>query len=46
LLCENAIAAVNIFSLEQLHGLFQEGQESNAPLVVQITPAASNYAHF
>lgn len=40
-----AIAAVNVFTMEQVHGLFRGGVRSNAPFLVQITPAARNYAH-
>src|SRR5690606_17611914 len=39
-----AIAAVNVFTMEQVHGLFRAGQRANAPFIVQITPAARNYA--
>lgn len=40
-----AIAAVNIFTMEQVHGLFRVGQKANAPFIVQMTPAARNYAN-
>lgn len=40
-----AIAAVNIFTMEQVHGLFRAGQKANAPFIVQMTPVARNYAH-
>ena len=40
-----AIAAVNVFTMEQVHGLFAAAQESDTPVIVQITPAARNYAH-
>lgn len=40
-----AIAAVNVFTMEQVHGLFSAAQDSNTPVIVQITPAARNYAH-
>lgn len=39
-----AIAAVNVFNMEQIHGLFRAGQKANAPFIVQLTPAARNYA--
>lgn len=39
-----AIAAVNVFTMEQVHGLFRAGERANAPFIVQITPAARNYA--
>ncbi|MBC8768357.1 class II fructose-bisphosphate aldolase [Arenibacter sp. BSSL-BM3] len=40
-----AIPAVNVFTMEQVHGLFSSGEKANAPFMVQITPAARNYAH-
>jgi fructose-bisphosphate aldolase class II len=40
-----AIAAVNVFTMEQIHGLFSAAEYSNTPVIVQITPAARNYAH-
>lgn len=40
-----AIAAVNIFNMEQVHGLFRAGQKADAPFIVQMTPVARNYAH-
>jgi len=40
-----AIAAVNVFTMEQVLGLFSAGEKANAPFIVQITPAARNYAH-
>ena len=40
-----AIAAVNVFTMEQIHGLFSAGQRANAPFIVQMTPVARNYAH-
>ncbi|MDO5977340.1 class II fructose-bisphosphate aldolase [Flavivirga spongiicola] len=40
-----AIAAVNVFTMEQIHGLFKAGQRANAPFIVQMTPVARNYAH-
>ena len=39
-----AIAAVNVFTMEQVLGLFSSGEKANAPFIVQITPAARNYA--
>lgn len=39
-----AIAAVNVFTMEQVLGLFSAGQRAKAPFLVQITPAARNYA--
>ncbi|KAB5486122.1 MULTISPECIES: class II fructose-bisphosphate aldolase [Flagellimonas] len=40
-----AIAAVNVFTMEQVHGLFSAAQLANAPFMVQLTPVARNYAH-
>lgn len=40
-----AIAAVNVFTMEQVHGLFRAGERANAPFLVQITPVARNYVH-
>lgn len=40
-----AIAAVNVFTLEQVFGLFKAGQKANAPFIVQMTPVARNYTH-
>lgn len=39
-----AIAAVNVFTMEQVLGLFSSGEKAKAPFIVQITPAARNYA--
>lgn len=39
-----AIPAVNIFTMEQVLGLFRAGERANAPFIVQLTPAARNYA--
>ncbi len=40
-----AIAAVNVFTMEQIHGVFSAAEYSNTPIIVQITPAARNYAN-
>jgi fructose-bisphosphate aldolase, class II len=40
-----AVAAVNIFTMEQVLGLFAAADEACAPIIVQATPAARNYAH-
>jgi len=40
-----AIAAVNVFNMEQVHALFAAAQQADAPIIVQITPASRNYAH-
>ncbi|MEO9004221.1 MAG: class II fructose-bisphosphate aldolase [Ginsengibacter sp.] len=39
------IAAVNVFTMEQVHGLFSAASDSDTPVIVQLTPAARNYAH-
>jgi fructose-bisphosphate aldolase class II len=38
------VAAVNIWCMEQLHGLFKAAQKADAPFIVQTTPIARNYA--
>ncbi len=38
------IAAVNVWCMEQVLGLFSAAQKANAPFIVQTTPAARNYA--
>lgn len=38
------IAAVNIWCMEQVHGLFRAAQKADAPFIVQTTPVARNYA--
>lgn len=39
-----AIAAVNVFTMEQILGLFSASAASRTPIIVQITPASRNYA--
>ncbi len=39
------IAAVNVWCMEQIIGLFSAAQKANAPFIVQTTPAARNYAN-
>lgn len=39
------LAAVNVFTMEQVHGLFAAADKYTSPLIVQITPAARHYAH-
>lgn len=39
-----AIAAVNVFTMEQIIALFQAASISQAPFIVQLTPAARDYA--
>ena len=38
------IAAVNVWHMEQIHGLFSAAQKAKAPFIVQTTPVARNYA--
>jgi len=38
------IAAVNVWCMEQVHGLFSAAQKANAPFIIQTTPVARNYA--
>ncbi len=38
------VAAVNVWCMEQIHGLFGAAQRANAPFIVQTTPVARNYA--
>jgi fructose-bisphosphate aldolase class II len=38
------IAAVNVFTMEQVIGLFEAASVAKAPFIVQLTPAARNYA--
>lgn len=40
-----AIPAVNVFFMEEIHGLFAAAQEAKAPFIVQTTPFARDYAH-
>lgn len=39
------VAAVNVFTMEQVLGVFSAAQRARAPFIVQITPAARDYAH-
>lgn len=39
------IAAVNVWHMEQIHGLFNAAQKANAPFIIQTTPVARNYAN-
>lgn len=39
------IAAVNVFTMEQIHGLFRAAEKCGAPFIVQTTPVARDYAH-
>lgn len=39
-----AIAAVNVFTMEQVLALFQAASKAASPILVQLTPVARNYA--
>ena len=39
------VAAVNVWCMEQIHGLCSAAQKANAPFIVQTTPVARNYAN-
>ncbi len=40
-----AIAAVNVFCMEQVLALFEAADRARAPFIVQLTPYARDYAH-
>ena len=40
-----AVAAVNVWSMEQILSLFRAGEKAQSPFIVQMTPVARNYAH-
>lgn len=40
-----AIPAVNVFFMEEIHGLFAAAQKAKAPFIVQTTPFARDYAN-
>jgi fructose-bisphosphate aldolase class II len=40
-----ALAAINVWSMEQILALFKAAQESKAPFMVQMTPVAIKYSH-
>jgi fructose-bisphosphate aldolase class II len=40
-----AIAAINIWSMEQVLAVFSAAEKAKAPFIVQTTPAARNYAN-
>ncbi len=39
------IAAVNVWCMEQIHGLFSAAEKADAPFIIQTTPVARNYAN-
>ncbi len=40
-----AIPAVNVFTMEQVLSLFASAEQAKAPILVQLTPVARNYAN-
>lgn len=40
-----AVAAVNVFFMEEIHGLFAAAQAAKAPFIIQTTPFARDYAN-
>ncbi|BDD08101.1 fructose-1,6-bisphosphate aldolase, class II [Fulvitalea axinellae] len=40
-----AVAAVNVEFMEQVHAVFAAAQRAQAPVIVQTTPVARDYAH-
>ena len=40
-----AIAALNVWSMEEILALFRAGVKADSPFIVQMTPVARNYAH-
>ena len=40
-----AVPAVNVFFMEEIHGLFSAAQEAKAAVIVQTTPFARDYAN-
>ncbi len=39
-----AIGAFNVFTMEQVHGVFSGAEEAKAPVIIALTPAARRYA--
>lgn len=42
---EFGIGAFNVFNAEQVHGIFRGASKVAAPVIIQLTPVASNYLH-
>lgn len=40
-----AIAAINVWSMEQIHALFRAAEIAQAPFIIQMTPVAIDYGH-
>lgn len=39
-----AIAAINVFNMEQVLGVFRAAEKASSPVIIQTTPVARNYA--
>lgn len=39
-----AVAAINVFNMEQVLGVFRAAEKASSPVIVQTTPVARNYA--
>jgi fructose-bisphosphate aldolase class II len=39
------IAAINVSTMEQVHGVFRAAVKARSPFIIQTTPVARNYAH-
>ena len=39
------IAAINVFTMEQVHGVFRAAEKAKSPFIIQTTPVARNYAN-
>lgn len=39
-----AVAAVNVFNMEQVLGVFRAAEKASSPVIIQTTPVARNYA--
>lgn len=40
-----AVAAINVWCMEQIHALFGAAEKAQAPFIVQMTPVAIDYGH-
>lgn len=40
-----AVAAINVWCMEQIHALFGAAEKAQAPFIVQMTPMAIDYGH-
>ncbi len=39
-----AVAAINVFNMEQVTGVFRAAESASSPVIIQTTPVARNYA--